>query len=56
MTVTITTDANDTKAGMTLDELATFVQDAMRAGVEGCDLVRVRTGFRAQITQLQVPR
>lgn len=55
-TTTVTADAANPKGGMTLDELAAFVQEAMRAGFDGSTGIRVRTGYVGQIRHLQVPR
>ena len=51
---TITYEPADKKAGMTLDELGSFVQEAHRAGVDGGVKVETRVGFRQQITNLTV--
>lgn len=56
ITKEVTSEAADQKAGMTLDELAAFVQEAMRAGFDGSEPIRVRTGYSGQIRRLQVPR
>ncbi|WP_185949282.1 hypothetical protein [Microbispora sp. KK1-11] len=45
--------AADEKTGMTLDELAAFVQEAMRAGVPGGAVVRARVNMRAGIKRLE---
>ncbi|WP_197042473.1 hypothetical protein [Microbispora rosea] len=45
--------AADEKTGMTLDELAAFVQEAMRAGVPGDTVVRARVNMRAGIKRLE---
>lgn len=52
----VVSEATDRKAGMSLDELAAFVQEAMRAGFDGNESIRVRTGYTGQIRKLQVPR
>jgi len=41
--------AEDKKAGMTLDELAAFVQEAMRHDVPGDTRITALAGFRAQL-------
>lgn len=46
--------AADKKAGMTLDEVARFVQAAMRQGMPGSAKVSCLVGFRAQVQELQV--
>lgn len=45
----ITLVANDTKHGMTLDELAAFVQGAMRQEIPGDTIVRIETTWRSSI-------
>ena len=46
--------AVDKKAGMTLDELAGFVQMAMRQGLPGDSKVSCWVGWRSQIQRLEV--
>lgn len=55
-TLVIRHPAGDPQAGMTLDELAAFVQQAMRYEMPGTEVVRVGIGWRSQIQWLQVPR
>ena len=45
----VSVEAIDPKAGMTLDEMAGLVQDAMRADIDGATPVKVTVGFRSQI-------
>lgn len=45
--------AEDEKQGMTLDELAAFVQEAMRAEVPGAARVHVRVNMRGGIKKLE---
>jgi hypothetical protein len=45
--------ADDQKAGMTLDELAVFVQEAMRHEIPGDTIVRVRVNVRGGIKRLE---
>ena len=54
MAVTVRADADDRNAGMTLDELARFVQEAMRLDVPGSAWVRVVAGLRSQVQRLEV--
>ena len=49
-------DAVDPKQGMTLEELADFVQTAYRLDMDPKALVHVKIGFRSQIQSLKVPR
>jgi len=55
MTITrgVTAVAEDGKQGMTLDELAAFVQAAMRAEVPGGTRVQVRVNFTGGIKKLE---
>jgi hypothetical protein len=46
--------ARDKKQGMTLEELASFVQQALRMDVPGDTPVKVTNGFRQQIQKLEV--
>ena len=41
--------AADPKAGMTLDEMAGLVQDAMRADIDGSTPIKITVGFRSQV-------
>lgn len=50
MSTTITTLADDRKAGMTLPELALAIQRALREDCEGS--VRVTVGWRGQIQSI----
>jgi hypothetical protein len=45
--------ADDQKAGMMLDELAAFVQEAMRAGIPGDTIVKARVTMRGTIKSLE---
>lgn len=40
--------------GMTLDELAAFVQDALRSGATGSEPVKVRVNFGSTIKRAEV--
>lgn len=55
MTVTraVKADAADPKQGMTLDELAAFVQEAMRAEVRGDAVLAARVTMRGGIKRLE---
>lgn len=55
MTITraVAAVAEDDKTGMTLDELAAFVQEAMRAEVPGDARVHVRVNFKGGIKRLE---
>ncbi|MEU8040897.1 hypothetical protein [Streptosporangium sp. NPDC049078] len=53
ITRTVAAVAEDGKQGMTLDELAAFVQEAMRAGVPGESRIRARVNFTAGIKRLE---
>lgn len=46
-------DAGDPKAGMTLDELAAYVQEAFRVGVPGDARVHVRVNMRGGIKRVE---
>lgn len=52
MGVQVAAGADDPKTGMTLDELAAFVQQAMRLDVPGDSPVVVNIGFRSQIQKI----
>ena len=54
MTMGVSQDAEDKKAGMTLDEVGRFVQHAMRMGMAGDAKVVVRIGFSSQIQRLEI--
>jgi len=54
--ITIKSEAENAKEGMTLGEIAAFVGEAQNVGTPDDALVRVVTGFRSQIQSLQVPR
>ena len=45
----VSVEAIDPKAGMTLDEMAGLIQDAMRADIDGSTPVKVTVGFRSQV-------
>ncbi|CEG88982.1 Protein of unknown function [Propionibacterium freudenreichii] len=45
----VSVEAIDPKAGMTLDEMAGLVQDAMRADIDGATPVKVTVGFHSQV-------
>lgn len=51
---TVRAEAADPKHGMTLDELATFVQEAMRAEIPGTTVVRATATWRASIKRAEV--
>ncbi|MEV0584084.1 hypothetical protein [Nonomuraea sp. NPDC050310] len=53
ITRTVKADASDPKQGMTLDELAAFVQEAHRAGVPGDARIQVRVNFSGGIKKLE---
>lgn len=46
-------DADDQKNGMTLDELAAFVQQAMRHEIAGDTRLHVRVGMRGGIKRIE---
>jgi len=46
---TVSVEANDPKTGMTLDEMAGLIQDAMRADIDGSTPIKATVGFRAQV-------
>lgn len=52
--MTVRRDAADPKHGMTLDELAGFVQQAMRSGVPGATTVRIVSTWRSSIKRAEV--
>jgi hypothetical protein len=39
---------------MTLDELASFVQDALRSGADGSELAKVRINYGGTIKKIEV--
>lgn len=45
--------ADDEKAGMTLDELAAFVQNALRHDIPGDTRVHVRVNMRGGIRRIE---
>ncbi|MEU9887949.1 hypothetical protein [Sphaerisporangium sp. NPDC051011] len=49
----VASTATDPKTGMTLDELAAFVQEAMRAGVPGDRPVKVVANMRGGIKKVE---
>jgi len=49
----VAAEATGPKTGMTLDELAAFVQEAMRAELPGDTRLHVRVNFRGGIKQLE---
>lgn len=46
--------AADPKKGMTLDELASFVQEAMKEGVDGSTLVKITATWFGSIKKARV--
>lgn len=52
--ITVSQEAVDRKAGMTLAELEAFVRDARTAGLPGDMPIRVTTGWASQIRMLEV--
>jgi hypothetical protein len=53
ITRTVQADAVDAKAGMTLDELAAYVQEAHRAEVPGDARIHVRVNVRGGIKRIE---
>lgn len=53
-TVKISHKAEDTTHGMTLDELAAFVQEAMREEVPGDTVVKITSTWRQSIKKISV--
>lgn len=53
-TTNIQVVAKDTKHGMTLDELAAFVQGAFRPEIPGDAVVRIETTWRSSIKRASV--
>lgn len=53
ITRAVKADASDPKKGMTLDELAAFVQAAHRAEVPGDTLIQVRVNFGGGIKKAE---
>ena len=50
--ITNTAEADDRKLGMTLDELAAFVQAAMRLGLPGDARITVSIGWSQQVESI----
>ena len=48
--------ADDPKQGMTLDEMAAFVQQAMRAEIPGDTVVKAQVTMRGTIKRLETRR
>lgn len=46
--------ATDPKTGMTLDEMAVLVQDAMCADIDGATPIKVTVGFRSQVRTAKI--
>ncbi|ARO11702.1 hypothetical protein BMR99_03430 [Propionibacterium freudenreichii] len=46
--------AADPRTGMTLDEMAALVQDAMRADIDGATPIKVTVGFRSQVRTAKI--
>ncbi|WP_165975225.1 hypothetical protein [Actinomadura rubrisoli] len=51
---TVKHDAADPKHGMTLDELAAFIQEAMRAEIPGDTIVHSTATWRSSIKRIEV--
>ena len=51
---TVSVEANNPKAGMTLDEMAGLIQDAMRADIDGSTPIKVTVGFRSQVRTAKI--
>ena len=51
---TVSVEANNPKTGMTLDEMAGLIQDAMRADIDGSTPVKVTVGFRSQVRTAKI--
>lgn len=51
---TVKAEAADLKRGMTLDELAAFVQAAMRSEIPGTATVRMTSTWRSSIKRIEV--
>lgn len=51
-TRTVTNNAPDPKAGLSLEDLSRFVADAYSAGLPGSSTVHVAIGWRGQIKQV----
>jgi hypothetical protein len=47
-------DAAEKKQSLTLDQLAAFVQDAMRSGASGGELVSARVSFGAKLQTISI--
>ncbi|AOT24582.1 hypothetical protein E6_54 [Propionibacterium phage E6] len=50
----VSMEAIDPKAGMTLDEVDAFVQDAMRADIDGATPIKITVGFRSQVRTAKI--
>lgn len=48
--------AEDPKEGLTLDELALFVQQAMHLDLPGNTVIRVRIGWKQQVQKISTRR
>jgi len=53
ITRSVSATAAEEKTGMTLDELAAFVQEALRSDVAGDTVLRVRVNFKGGIKKLE---
>jgi hypothetical protein len=53
ITRTVQAEAADPKLGMTLDELAAYVQEALRAEVPGDARIHVRVNFKGGIRRVE---
>lgn len=53
ITRAVQVEAADPKVGMSLDELATFVEEAQRDGILGDTIVKVRVNFRGGIKRVE---
>ncbi|GAA3958068.1 hypothetical protein GCM10023085_45690 [Actinomadura viridis] len=51
---TVRAEAADLKYGMTLDELAQFVQEAMRQEIPGDTTVKMTATWRSSIKRIEV--
>lgn len=51
---TVKAEAADTKHGMTLDEIAAVVQEAMREGIPGTTVVRTAATWRSSIKRIEI--
>ncbi|AOT24343.1 hypothetical protein B3_50 [Propionibacterium phage B3] len=50
----VSVEANNPKTGMTLDEMAGLVQDAMRADIAGSAPIKVTVGFHSQVRTAKI--